>query len=77
MFMLPEFQALSAEQQQIAKWIILFHDIDKVHIQGKKDMMHAFNSAVVAANTLPDIGFPITRYHELINCGANTPVRLL
>jgi len=68
MFMLPEFQALSAEQQQIAKWIILFHDIDKVHIQGKKDMMHAFNSAVVAANTLPDIGFPITsKYHELIN----------
>ena len=59
MFMLPEFQALSAEKKQIAKWTILFHDIDKFHIRGKKDTMHAFNSAVVAANTLPKLGFPI------------------
>ena len=68
MFMLPEFQALSDKQQQIAKWIILFHDIDKIHIQGQRDMMHAFNSAVVAANTLPSLGFPVTsKYHELIH----------
>lgn len=68
MFMLPEFQALSDEQQQIAKWIILFHDIDKTYISGKKDTMHAFNSAVVAANTLPSLGFPATdKYHELID----------
>jgi hypothetical protein len=68
MFMLPEFQALSAEQQQIAKWIILFHDIDKFHLRGKKDTMHAFNSAVVAANTLPSLGFPVTnKYHEMIH----------
>jgi len=60
MFMLPEFQALSTEQRQIAKWIILFHDIDKFHIHGKKDSMHAFNSAVVAAKILPAIGFPMT-----------------
>ena len=51
MLMLPEFQALSDEQQQIAKWIVLFHDIDKFHVRGKKDTMHAFNSAVNAANT--------------------------
>lgn len=68
MFMLPEFQALSAAQQQIAKWIILFHDIDKAHIQGQRDTMHAFNSAVVAANTLPGIGFPVTgKYYDLID----------
>lgn len=68
MYMLPEFKALSAEQQQIAKWIILFHDIDKFHIQGKKDTMHAFNSAVVAAKTLPSLGFPVkSTYHEQIN----------
>lgn len=68
MFMLPEFQTLSAEQQQIAKWIILFHDIDKAHIKGKKDKMHAFNSAIVAATTLPGIGFPVTsKYHALID----------
>jgi len=68
MFMLPEFQALSAEQQQIAKWVILFHDIDKFHMRGIKDTMHAFKSAVIAANTLPILGFPIeSRYHELID----------
>ena len=68
MFMLPEFQSLSMEQQQIAKWIILFHDIDKFHIRGEKDTMHAFNSAVVAANTLPSLGFPIeSKYYEMIN----------
>lgn len=68
MFMLPEFQALSPEQQQIAKWIVLFHDIDKAHIRGQRDKMHAFNSAVVAANTLPSLGFLITgKYHKLID----------
>ncbi len=67
MFILPEFQGLSQERQQIAKWIILFHDIDKIHIEGKKDFMHAFRSAAVAANTLPNLGFPISnQYHERI-----------
>ena len=64
MFMLPEFQALNAEQQQLAKWIILFHDIDKIHIRGKKDSMHAFRSGVVAANVLPKIGFPVTEKYD-------------
>jgi hypothetical protein len=68
LFMLPEFRALTPEQQQLAKWIILFHDIDKFHIRGKKDTMHAFNSAVVAANVMPGLGFHITsEYHQLIN----------
>lgn len=69
MFMLPEFRALSFEQQQIAKWIILFHDIDKFHIRGKKDTMHAFNSAVVSANILPSLGFSInnSKYHEMVD----------
>lgn len=67
MFMLPEFQALSTEQQQLAKWIVLFHDIDKFHIRELKDTMHAFRSGIVAANTLPRIGFPVTgRYDTLI-----------
>jgi hypothetical protein len=68
MSMLPEFQNLSQEQQQIAKWIVLFHDIDKIHIRGKKDSMHAFHSAVVAAQNLPNLGFPITgTYRKLID----------
>ena len=68
MFMLPEFQSLSIEQKQIAKWIILFHDIDKFHTRGKKDTMHAFHSAIIAAKELPKLGFPITdKYPELID----------
>ena len=68
MFMLPEFNSLSSEQQHIAKWIIFFHDIDKFHTKGKRDSMHAFHSAVIAAKDLPKLGFPITdKYHELVD----------
>lgn len=66
MFMLPEFRALNADQQQIAKWIALFHDIDKFHISGKKDTMHAFRSGVVAANTMPTLGFPLTDQYDAV-----------
>jgi hypothetical protein len=49
------------------KWVILFHDVDKIHIRGKKDTMHAFNSGVVTANQLPALGFSRTEiYPELI-----------
>ena len=67
LFMLPEFKSLSWDQQQLAKWIVFFHDIDKFHIRGKKDTMHAFRSGVVAANIMPGIGFPVSnKYRELI-----------
>lgn len=64
MFMLTEFLALNESQQQLAKWFVLFHDIDKVHINGKKDTMHAFRSGVVAANILPTIGFQASKQYE-------------
>jgi hypothetical protein len=68
LFMLPEFQGLTPEQKQLAKWIILFHDIDKIHIRGKKDPMHAFRSAAQTAQTLRRFSFPTTRkYQEIIN----------
>lgn len=67
LFMLPEFRNLTSEQKQLAKWIVLFHDIDKFHIKGKKDTMHAFRSAVSAANTLRRFGFPANeKYEDLI-----------
>lgn len=67
MFMLPEFRSLLPEQQQMAKWIVLFHDIAKFHIRGKKDTMHAFRSGVHTANLLPHFGFPTRqKYHERI-----------
>lgn len=65
LFMLPEFQRLTPEQKQLAKWIVLFHDVDKFHIRGKKDTMHAFRSTVHAARILPTFGFRTTDiYHE-------------
>jgi len=66
MFMLPEFDRLSAEQQQVAKWIVLFHDIEKVHIRGKRDSTHASRSAVNAAQSLPKIGFPVTAIYQIL-----------
>ena len=67
MYMLPEFSRLSEAQQQIMKWVILLHDVDKFHIRGKRDGMHAFNSGVVTANRLPGLGSPCTEmYPNLI-----------
>ena len=66
MFMLPEFLNLSPEQQQIAKWIVLFHDIEKIHTRGKRDNLHAFRSAVNAAQSLPEVGFPATAIYKVL-----------
>ena len=66
-FLMDELQALSPEEQQLAKWIALFHDLDKFHVKGKKDTMHPFTSAVLAAQILPSLGFPTTdKYNDLI-----------
>jgi hypothetical protein len=74
--MLPEFQKLTAEQKQMAKWIVLFHDIAKLHLRDKRDTMHAFRSAVQAANTLPDLGFPITtEYPQVIQSWGDLTTR--
>lgn len=64
MVMLPEFQNLSPEQQQLAKWIVLFHDVEKAHVRGKKDLTHAFRSAVLTAGRLKTLGFITTEEHE-------------
>src|SRR5215216_3053802 len=67
MYMMLEFQQLTREQQGLMKWVILFHDSAKIHIEGKKDAMHAFRSAVLAANTLPMLGFRTTEnYPDII-----------
>jgi hypothetical protein len=67
MYMMPEFQSLGSIQQNLMKWIILFHDIDKFHIRGIKDTMHAFRSGVVTAKRLPALGFSCTeKYSDLI-----------
>ncbi len=65
--MLDEFQVLNPAEKQMAKWIVLFHDLDKMPRRGEKDSMHAFRSGVLAAEIMPTLGFPTTEnYAELL-----------
>jgi hypothetical protein len=65
--MLPDYQALSQEQQQLAKWIVLFHDVEKAHIRGKRDLTHGFRGAVLTAQMLRNLGFEYRpEYDEII-----------
>lgn len=66
--MLPEFLSMTQIQQQLTKWVILLHDIEKEPQEGKRDHAHAFRSAVTAAKVLPKLGFSITtEYDSFIN----------
>ena len=68
LFMLPEFQRMNEKQQQLAKWIALFHDLEKEVHAGRRDRQHGFRSAVSAARSLPKLGFAVTEeYQELID----------
>ena len=68
LYMMPEFFSLAKERQEIMKWVILFHDVEKEVQKGKRDHPHAFRSAVGAARTLPTLGFPVTsEYDSLID----------
>lgn len=65
--MMPEFLQLTNKQQQILKWAVLFHDIEKEPQPNKRDVLHPLKSAISAGNTLPGIGFPVTNaYHQEI-----------
>lgn len=66
LFMLPEYLSMSAYQQKLMKWIILFHDVEKEVRAGKRDYPHAFRSAAGAAQTLAQLGFPITSEYDQI-----------
>lgn len=59
----PEFKRASPAQQELAKWIVLFHDMAKHVEPGKPDHIHAFRSAAHAAAVLPTIGFAVTADH--------------
>lgn len=68
LYMMPEFQAMTKVEQQMMKWVILFHDVEKQPQRGKRDHLHAFRSAVAAARALPKLGFPVTaEYVSLID----------
>lgn len=68
LLMLAEYQVLTPEQQQLAKWIVLFHDVQKEVEPGKRDPIHAFRSAITTATNLPRFGFVTTpEYNNLIH----------
>ena len=68
LYRMPEFLNLIPQQQQLMKWAILFHDLEKEVRNGKRDHCHAFRSAVAAAKLLPKLGFPTNpEYNSLIN----------
>jgi hypothetical protein len=68
LYKMPEFLSLRKDQKQIMKWVILFHDVEKEPLAGKRDPLHAFRSAAGAARTLPRLGFPVTpEYHSEID----------
>lgn len=65
--MLPEFQDLSQGEQELAKWIVLFHDVEKEIRKEERDPKHGFRSAVIVAKQLPHLGFFSTaEYKNLI-----------
>jgi hypothetical protein len=66
LYMLPEFIGLSERQQNLMKWVILLHDVEKEPQEGKRDYTHAFRSAAGSAQTLPGLGFPITSEYGLL-----------
>lgn len=66
LYMMPEFLSMSKYQQNLMKWVILFHDVEKEYQAGKRDHAHAFRSAVGAAQTLPKLGFPTTTEYDTL-----------
>jgi hypothetical protein len=66
LYMMPEFLAMTANQQQMMKWVILFHDVEKEPKPGTRDHVHAFRSTVGAAESLTGIGFPVTGEYKTI-----------
>ncbi len=66
MFQMPEFQSMSGCQQQMMKWIILLHDLEKESSYDRRDHCHAFRSAITTARLLPTFGFEPTPDYKTI-----------
>ena len=62
--LLPEYINMHQHQQNLMKWAVLFHDVEKVVENGKRDPKHGFRSAVTAAQSLPTLGFAATQAYE-------------
>lgn len=64
---LPEYQELTPEQQNIALWIVLYHDVEKENYKGKRDHTHGFRSAGICGRGLIQHGFEKAVDEEALN----------
>jgi hypothetical protein len=60
LFLLTEYDQLTAEQQTLMHWMTLFHDVAKEAQPDKHDYIHAFRSAAITGRALVAVGFPVT-----------------
>jgi len=58
LFLVPEYQSASPDQQRLMEWTVIFHDIAKKARKGLHDYTHGFRSAAVTGAALALIGFP-------------------
>jgi len=65
LYLMPEYGLLTPEERNMAKWIVLLHDVGKVTAEGRGDYLHAMQSAEIAANSLPKIGFSTDEKYNL------------
>jgi hypothetical protein len=64
----PEYHQALRAQQELMKWIVLFHDLAKEVRNGQRDFTHAFRSAAKTGAILPRVGFAATaEYGSLID----------
>lgn len=71
---LPEFRQAGPELQSAMEWTVLYHDVAKQVIDGKRDSLHAFRSGILAARALPTVGFPTSERYE---AGLDAWIRLV
>lgn len=64
LLMCPEYQQANETQRTLMQWIVLFHDLSKVLIDGKRDPTHSFKSAALAGKLIARFPFETTPVYE-------------
>lgn len=54
---IPAFQQADADTQTLARWVVLFHDLQKEPVNGQRDWRHGFRSAALTGLSLRHVGF--------------------
>lgn len=57
---LPEYRQAGPDLKAMMEWTVLYHDVGKQVLDGKRDSLHAFRSGTLAARALPALGFAIS-----------------